>query len=47
MAKAAKPEFTKEQVETASDMWQRFTVFTKWGCIAVTILLAAMALFLL
>jgi len=46
MAANQKPEYTQEQVENASEMWQKFTVFTKWGCVGVTVLLAAMAVFL-
>lgn len=47
MAGNQKPEYTQEQVENASEMWEKFTVFTKWGCIGAAVLLAGMALFLL
>lgn len=47
MAASKKPEYSQEQVENASEMWGKFTVFTKWGCVGVVVLLAGMALFLL
>lgn len=47
MAKAAKPFYTEEQVEHATEGWHSFMNFAKWGSIAVIVLLIGMATFLL
>jgi len=46
MANTKKPEVTKEQIEHANSLWINFTVWMKWGVIAIVISLALMALFL-
>jgi len=46
MAKAQKVEVTKKELETAHELWIKFTFFTKIGVVSMVILLALMAIFL-
>ena len=46
MGTAQKPNVTKEEIEQAQTLWVNFTELMKWGVIAVIIVLALMATFL-
>tara|TARA_B100001093_G_C26087932_1_gene701503 strand:- start:116 stop:268 length:153 start_codon:yes stop_codon:yes gene_type:complete len=44
MAEIQNVEVTEEQVKDAQDMWAKFTVATKYCCIATAIVLIGLAL---
>jgi len=46
MGSNSKPVVAKEAVQSAENLWQRFTHWTKISVIAVIIVMALMALFL-
>lgn len=47
MAETKKPNVTKAEIENSQALWTSFTEFMKWGVIAVIVVLALMAAFLL
>jgi hypothetical protein len=46
MAGKAKKKLTKAE-QDALNLWEHFTLFTKWGIILTSVLLVLMAIFLL
>jgi len=46
MAKTSKPEFDPKELDNAQKLWKTFTEWSKWGTLAVVIIVALMALFL-
>ncbi len=46
MAKSTKPEYSKEELHNAKNLYSKFLSYSKWGIIATIAILALMALFL-
>lgn len=46
MGQTQKPEVTKAEIEGAQTLWNNFTELLKWSVIAIIIVLALMAAFL-
>lgn len=47
MAKTQSVKVDPKEMQRANEMWEHFTVWTKWGVIATVALLALMGLFLI
>ena len=47
MGQAQKPEVTKAEINSAQTLWVNFTELLKWSVVAIIIVLALMAAFLL
>ncbi len=47
MANQTKPEYSKESLDDAKKLWATFTQWSKYGTIAIVVILAIMALFLI
>lgn len=47
MGSTSKPEVTKQEIQEATNLWVNFTKYTKWGVIAIIVVLVLMAATLL
>jgi len=47
MANSTKPEVSAEELKNAQDLWQKFTLWSKWGTIIICASLVLLALILI